>query len=279
MREFRKKQKRLKKIFTFFVVFTVIYLLVYIGVEPSLPELIGRMGTMLVAYSCDILVVVTMALLFSYFSKYGKSDSFLSSVEDELSDAGYYFTSREENTIEAYYDTVIADLRSNGYKIDEKVVVDDFEFSARAIKGREYIYILKESEVDRNDIIAYQESAIYDVTAVNLKRKGNAVMLYICDKAEDSAIELSKVITPIGKKEKLKFANAIIELSTRRCYFLGNKKTKCQQMIANYAMNCDLPIKEQYIGTERLAFQDKLEEHMKDFNIKDFKNGTFFAHY
>ena len=49
-------------------------------------------------------------------------------------------------------------------------------------------------------------------------------------------------------------------------------------MIANYAMNCNIPIDEKYIGTEKLPFQSELAEHMKDFNLKDFKDGTFYAH-
>ncbi|MDE6155531.1 MAG: hypothetical protein K2F67_03740, partial [Eubacterium sp.] len=77
---------------------------------------------------------------------------------------------------------------------------------------------------------------------------------------------------------KINIALAICELSSRRVYFLGTEKTKCQQLISNYVMNCDLPIKEQYIGKERLPFQNELEEKMKSFNIKDFKNGNFTAH-
>jgi hypothetical protein len=49
-------------------------------------------------------------------------------------------------------------------------------------------------------------------------------------------------------------------------------------MIANYVMNCEVPIKDKFKADEQLNFQFELEEHMKDFNIKDFKNGTFYAH-
>ncbi|MDE6019383.1 MAG: hypothetical protein K2H01_00075, partial [Ruminococcus sp.] len=64
--------------------------------------------------------------------------------------------------------------------------------------------------------------------------------------------------------------------STGNVYFLGNVQTKCQQMIANFVMNCDLPIKEQYIHKDKLQFQYDLAEKMKDFNLKDFKNDNFF---
>ncbi len=278
MREFRKKQKKLKKIMNTVVIVTAVYLFVYIGVEPIMAKSLGSVVTMIAAYLSDFLVVACMAILFLYFSKYGKSDKFLESVEDELSDIGYYYTARKEKNIDSYCNAVIENLRLNAFSVDEKVVIDDFEFTARATKGKSVIYILKESEIDKNDLIAYQESAIYDVTSVNVKRKADVVMLYICDNADDGAISLSKMITPLGRKEQIKIANAVVELSTSRCYFLGNKATKCQQLIANYAMNVEVPIADEFKGKEQLPFQTELEEHMKEFNIKDFKNGTFYAH-
>lgn len=278
MREFRKKQKRLKKIMNTVVIITAVYLFLYIGAEPIMAKSLGATVTMVIAYISDFLVVACMAVLFLYFSKYGKSDKFLESVEDELADTGYYFTARQEKDIDSYYSVVVENLRLNNFSVDEKVVVDDFEFTARATKGKSIIYILKEDEVDKNDLIAYQESAIYDVTSINVKRKADVVMLYICNTADDGAVSLSKMITPLGRKEQIKIANAVVEVSTSRCYFLGNKATKCQQLIANYAMNVALPIDDKYKGKEKLKFQDELEEHMKDFNIKDFKDGTFYAH-
>ena len=155
-------------------------------------------------------------------------------------------------------------------KIDERL--------PKQASVRTTIYILKEDEVDKNDLIAYQESAIYDLTSINLKRKADVVMLYICDHADDGAVSLSKMITPLGRKEQIKIANAVVEVSSSRCYFLGNKATKCQQLIANYVMNVEVPIKDEFKGKEQLPFQAELEEHMKEFNIKDFKAGTFYAH-
>ncbi|MGN0531881.1 MAG: hypothetical protein ACI4IN_03695 [Eubacterium sp.] len=278
MREFRKKQKKLKTIMNIMIAVTAIYMLVYIGTEPFIVKEFGINVNQICNLSCDVLVVVTLAVLFVYTSRYGKSDKFLEGVENELSDTGYYYTSRMERDVESYTKTVVDDLRSNGYKVDEKVEADELEFTAVASKGKEFFYILAENDIDKNDVIAYLQSGMYDLTNSKLKRKANCVMLYICDKADDGAISLSKMITPLGKKEQIKFANAIVEISTGRCYFLGNKPTKCQQMIANYAMNCQVPIKEEYIGKENLPFQQELEEHMKSFNVKDYKNGTFFSH-
>lgn len=279
MREFRKKQKKFKKIMNTFCIITAVFMFVYIGVEPFLPDIIGSVGTICVGYVADVLVVVSIVFLFMYFSKYSKSDSFLEHIEYELSDCGCYYTSRQEASQKEYFDAVLDDLKNNGYNIEMNVEIDGFTFNARAIKGKEFFYIVCDDEIDKNDIIAYQQSGVYDLTAVNVRRKANAVMLYICDNADDGAVGLSKVITPLGKKEQIKIANAIVELSAGRCYFLGNKPTKCQQMIANYVMNCELPIKDKFKLNEKLPFQYELEEHMKGFNIKDFNNGTFYAHY
>lgn len=274
MREFRKKQKILKTIMNFICVVTALFVFVYIGIEPMISDL----ATNIMNYVSYLLIIATMVVLYLYFSKYGKSDKFLEAVENELDDAGYYITSRKENTIKEYTNVVIEDLKNNGFSIDSNVEVDGFTFDYKAIKGNELFYIVNIDELDKNDIIAYQQSSIYDITSVTIKRKANAVMLYICDRADDGAISLSKMITPLGKKETIKFANAIVELSTGRCYFLGNKPTKNQQLIANFVMNCEVPIKDKYIANEKLPFQAELEEHMKDFNIKDFKNGNFYAH-
>lgn len=278
MEKFRKKQKKTKKIMNALFIVSAVYLFVYIGIEPIIAESFGSVLTMVFAYAGYILVLASLILLFVYTSRYGKCDKFLSSVEDELSDVGYYYTSREESTCDDYLSVMQEDLKNNGFSINCNIEVDGFEFDLRAIKGKEYMYIVCVDNVDKNDIIAYQQSAIYDVTASLLKRKGNAVVVFITDKADESAIELSKVITPIDNKQRLVFSNTVVELNSRRCYFLGNKPTKLQQMTANYVMNCEVPIKDKYKGNEKLDYQYKLEEHMKDFNLKEFNSGTFDAH-
>lgn len=275
MVEFRKKQARLKKIMNILIIFSAVYILVFIGAEPFIAD--STVKT-ICTYISDGLVIACMIILFTYFSKYSKSDSFLENIEYELSDAGYYLTSREESTKNDYYKAVINDLNTNNFSVIENKTINDMEFDAVCKKGKSFFYIFIDESIDKNDVLAYTDSAIYDVTAVDIKRRGNGVVLFICDNAQESAVALSKAITPLGKKEQLKFATAIVEVGTKRVYFLGNKQTKCQQMIANFVMNCEVPIKEQYIVNEKLPFQYELEEHMKDFNIKDYKNGTFYAH-
>lgn len=250
---------------------------VYIGAKPYVED-VSNTAAMICNYVCDALVILIMVVLFTYFSKYGKSDSFLTSIENELSDTGYYLTSRTEKETVSYTNAMLEDFKNCGYMLNSNVEINEFEFDFKAEKKKEFFYCISLDNADRNDVLAYLDCVIYDITVKNLKRKGNAVLCFITDKAEDDAIALSKMITPLGKKEQIKIAVAICEVSSGRVYFLGNVKTKCQQLTANFVMNCDVPIKEQYIGKERLPFQDELEEKMKSFNIKDFKAGTFNAH-
>lgn len=277
MREFRKKQKRLYNLMKAIIIVGAAAIFVYIGAKPYVED-VSITAAMICNYVCDALVILIMVVLFTYFSKYGKSDSFLTSIENELSDTGYYLTSRTEKETVSYTNAMLEDFKNCGYMLNSNVEINEFEFDFKAEKKKEFFYCISLDDVDRNDVLAYLDCVIYDITVKNLKRKGNAVLCFITDKAEDDAIALSKMITPLGKKEQIKIAVAICEVSSGRVYFLGNVKTKCQQLIANFVMNCDVPIKEQYIGKERLPFQDELEEKMKSFNIKDFKAGTFNAH-
>ena len=139
------------------------------------------------------------------------------------------------------------------------------------------MYLLQTDTADQNDVTAYLDSAVYDAMAVRLKRKGSGVLVLICDQADDSAVAVSKTVFEYGRKAKLKFAVAIAELSTGRVYFLGNEPTKCQQMIANFVMNCDLPIKEKYIVKTKLPFQTELQEKLDHFTYRDFKEGNFLS--
>lgn len=277
MREFRKKQKRLYNLMKAIIIVGAAAIFVYIGAKPYVED-VSNTAAMICNYVCDALVIVIMVVLFTYFSKYGKSNSFLTSIENELSDTGYYLTSRTEKETVSYTNAMLEDFKSCGYILNSNIEINEFEFDFKAEKKKEFFYCISLDNADRNDVLAYLDCVIYDITVKNLKRKGNAVLCFITDKAEDDAIALSKMITPLGKKEQIKIAVAICEVSSGRVYFLGNVKTKCQQLTANFVMNCEVPIKEQYIGKERLPFQDELEEKMKSFNIKDFKAGTFNAH-
>ena len=260
------------------VIFTAAFLLVYIGVQPNVADALGDKSILILNYISDILVIVSLALVLIYYSKYSKLELLFNDVEGEINDCGYYFAAREQRDIPSYFDAVCIDLAESGYVLEKNLVLSELEFDARAMKRAEFFYIVCVDELDKNDVIAYLDSAIYDTTAVNLKRKGNCVVLFICSQVSEDALSLSKAVTAMGKKNQLKFTNAIVNTSDGKVYFSGLNPTKCQQMTANYVMNCALPIKDEYKGKEKLAFQYELEEKMRAFDIKDYKNGSFSVH-
>lgn len=277
MNEIRKKQKKLYKIMKALVIFGAAFIFIFIGLQPTIKAYNPLLATVLM-YVCDAVVVAVLVFLFSYYSKYGKCDSIMTAIENEINDNGYYLTSRKERKNNSYIDAVYQDLKNCGYSMNKDIEIADFEFSFKAMKKKEYFYCADVDGLDKNDVLAYLDTVITDVTVNSLKRKGNGVLCLITDKAEDDAISLSKMITPLGKKEQLKIAIAICELSTGRVYFLGNTETKCQQMIANFVMNCDVPIKEQYICRDKLPFQLDLAEKVKELTLKDIKSDYFSVH-
>lgn len=277
MRDFRKKQKKLYKLMKTLMIFSVIFILVYIGAQPYVAEFNNTVA-IIINYLCDFLVIANMFVLFSYYNKYSKSDKFLEAIEYELSDYGYYFTARQENTSKEFIEAVQKDFTGGRFAVNSDIEIDEFDFSFSAFSKNEFFYMAEIRSLSRNDILAYIDAVINDITVHNLKRKGNAVICFVTDKAEEGAIEISKMITPLGKKEQIKIALSIVQPEDRKCYFLGNMPTKCQQMIANYVLKCNIPIPDELKGENRLPYQDKLEKHMADFDIKSFKNGTFYAH-
>ncbi len=277
MREFRRKQRIFKLARNIAVIATALLLLVLIGFESSLYN--GGMQTLALAlhYIGEGMVVVSLVLVMLYSSKYAKSDTFLTNVEYELSDCGYYLSQRKSASVEDAYIALRDSLISRAYSLAENTEINELEFALNAAKRNEIVYAVTEHEVDKNDVIAYLDSVVYDLTAIKMRRSGNAVLVFVCDTASEDAVALSKSITAMGRKENLHIALAIDEISSGRVYFLGNNPTKCQQMIAEYVMGCEVPIPDSLKG-ERLPFQDELEEHMKQFNIAEYRKGNFFSH-
>ncbi len=277
MREFRKKQRLFKIVKNTVIIATAILLFFLIGFEKAIYDSGAQAFALALHYSADVLVVVSLVLVLLYSSKYSKCDTFLTNVEYELSDCGYYLSNRAEQTTDDYFKAVRDALVENVFAIEENLELTELDFALRGMKRNEVFYIVKSDEIDKNDIIAHLDSVVYDFTAVLMKRSGNAVLTFICDKADDSAVELSKSITVMGRKEKVKIALAIAEVSTGRVYFLGNSPTKCQQMIANYVLNTELPIPDELKG-EKLPYQAELEERMKNFDLNEYRRGNFFSH-
>lgn len=277
MRSVRKKQKNFYKFLKGLVIFSVIFIFVYIGAEPYAKAYSTALAVG-VNYTCDILVIANLVVIFLYYSKYGKVESFLKDIENELEDAGYYISAREKENLTERCDTICKDLENNGYKISKNIDVKDFSFNVRALKGKNYFYIVKIENLDKNDVLAYLDEMIYDLTSNCFKRKGNGVLCLITDNAQEDAVEISKMITPLGRKGQLKIALAIDETDTGNVYFQGNEETKNKTLIANFVMNCDMPIKDKYIHKEKMPFQLELEKKAEKFTLKDFNNGNFYLH-
>lgn len=277
MNKVRLKQKRLFKAFKITAVITAVLIFIYIGIQPIVADFNPQLAVIL-NYICDFSVIAVLILLFLYYSKYGKCEEFITSAENEINDAGYYFSSREEKDSSKLADEIFDDLKNCGFSVNKNIEINDFDFSIKAENKSRYFYLTEVSKLDKNDVIAYLDAVINDLTVSGLKRKGSAVLCFITDNAEEDAVSLSKMITPLGRKGGLKLALAIYEISTSRVYFLGNVQTKCQQMIANFVMNCQIPVKEQFISKEKLPFQYEIEEKMKSFSLKEYKNGNFYIH-
>ena len=277
MREFRKKQKRLFKIMKGLIGFTVAYILIFIGITPTVQNYSNQLFVIL-NYASQVFALLALCIIFLYYSRYGKSNSFLERTEKEIDDYAYYYTSVTANNERDFINHLTDEFKHNGYNITQNTEISEFDFDICAEKKNEFFYAANISKVSRNDVLAYLDTVITDITIHKIKRKGNAVMCFVTDKAEDDAVAVSKMITPLGQKEQLKIALCIVEPETKKCYFLGNMETKCQQMILKYVMNSSSPISDNLKGERHMAFQDELEERMKAFNIKDFKDGTFYSH-
>lgn len=275
MNNVRKKQKALFKLMKILIAFSVVFIFIYIGAQPYVAEYSKQLSVAF-NYACDVLIILNMVFVFVYYSKYGKCDSFLTSVEYEINDNGCYLTSREQTEQVDYIDAVFNDLKSNNFIITKNIEVKDFNFDIRAYKKKEFFYAALVNDLDKNDMLAYLDAVIDDITINNLKRRGNAVLCFVTDNAQESAVAMSKMVTPLGRKETIKIAFAIVEASTKRVYFRGNEESVCRKLIANYVMNCDIPIKDKYICKDKLPFQYRLEESMKQFNLKDFRDGKFY---
>ncbi len=275
MDEVRKKLQQVKSVMRIFVIVTAVFLFAYIGIAPAVSN--SAVATVL-NYTCDILVIISLVLVLYFYSKYSKVELFLNDVWHEINDFGYYLTARNENEVDSYFEAVSEDLIKNGFGFERNLELSELPFDARALKSKEFMYLVCIDELEKSDVVAYLDSAIYDVTVGNLRRKGNCVVAFICSSVEEDALSLSKAVTAMGRKNQLKFTVAIVDVTKGRVYFQGLYPTKCQQMTANYILNCEVPINDEYIGLEKLKFQYELEEKMKSFNINDLKNGTFSVH-
>lgn len=277
MKEIRRKQKKLFTAMKIIVAVTLVYIVVYIGAQPYI-EAQGSTAAMICSYLSDGLIVASLIVALVYYSKYGKTNAFLNRIEHEIKDCGYYKTDRQPSAPEEYLNSLFDKLKGNGYAVDSNVEYDGLEFSYTAFKRKEFFYVCGIDDLSKDDVLAYLDCAVNDLTVRRLKRAGNCLLVFVTDKAQGGAVALSKMVCTFGKKEQLKIALAIVEPENERCYFLGNMQTKTQQMAAEYLMNCSVPIPEKLKHNEILPFQKELEKHMEDFTVKSYLDGSFYAH-
>lgn len=277
MKEIRKKQKKLYTAMKIIVSVTLVYIVVYIGIQPYAAEW-GRTLSIVLSYLSDVLIVVSLAIALIYYSRYGKTNAFLTRIEHEIKDCGYYKINGTVSNQEDYLNSLFDKLKNDGFAIESNVEYDGLEFSYVAVKRKEFFYVCDIDDLSKDDVLAYLDSTVNDLTVRRLKRAGNCLIVFITDKAQDEAVALSKMICTFGKKEQLKIAIAIAEPETLKCYFLGNMQTKTQAMTAEYLMNTHAPIPDELKHKEVLEFQKELEKHMEEFTIKSYLDGTFYAH-
>lgn len=277
MKEIRRKQKKLFTAMKIIVAVTLVYIVVYIGAQPYI-EAQGSTAAMICSYLSDGLIVASLIVALVYYSKYGKTNAFLNRIEHEIKDCGYYKTDRQPSAPEEYLNSLFDKLKGNGYAVESNVEYDGLEFSYTAFKRKEFFYVCGVDDLSKDDVLAYLDCAVNDLTVRRLKRAGNCLLVFVTDKAQGGAVALSKMVCTFGKKEQLKIALAIVEPENERCYFLGNMQTKTQQMAAEYLMNCSVPIPEKLKHNEILPFQKELEKHMEDFTVKSYLDGSFYAH-
>ncbi|MDE6659753.1 MAG: hypothetical protein K2K01_06535, partial [Eubacterium sp.] len=153
------------------IIIGVIFIFIFIGAQPYVEKL-STVADMVCRYLCDFLIVANLCVLFSYYSKYGKSDKFLEGVEYELSDYGSYLLSRTEKEEKVFIKAMQKDFAKSGYAVNSDIEIDEFDFSFVAATKKDFFYTAEIESLSRSDILAYIDVVINDITVHNLKRKG-----------------------------------------------------------------------------------------------------------
>ena len=276
MNNFKRKQKLFKRLRNTCAITLAVVIFVYMGIEPYLIK--KRLPVNIFQLILFALVIAVLSIVFIYESKYSKAGKYLDDVELQINDCGYYLTAREERSVDEFSASVLQSVKHAGFKTNENAEIDSMKFDFTAFKSQEFIYAIKCENTDRNDVIAYLDLARQDITGVKLKRKGECIVVFISSGVDESAISLSKsaVTVVTSRYNALVFSPVIVDVKCGKVYFLGNKISRTQKLVAKHILNCELPVKEQYLGKEKLSFQYELEKRMKEFNVTDYKNGKYF---
>jgi hypothetical protein len=276
MKEIRKKQRKLYKILKTLVIFTAVFMLAFIGAKPYI-DAVSRIAGVAFNYVCDALVIISLAVVFSYYSKYGKADGLLKNAELKISDAGYYISARNPADINTIYNGILDDLSDYSVKKDYKVT--DFTFDARAFRralgSNELFYLVKAEKADKNDLISYLDEAQADIQMKSVIRRADAVVCIITDTLQPDAYALTKTMLRLGRKSETKIALCVYETDSNYVYFLGNDTTRCQKMIAETIMSTYIPYDDKYKSADKLPFQLELENELAEYTLNDFKDGKY----
>ena len=62
------------------------------------------------------------------------------------------------------------DFTSSGFAVKSDIEIDEFDFSFTAMKKKEFFYVTEISSLSKDDILAYIDVVINDITVHNLKR-------------------------------------------------------------------------------------------------------------
>jgi hypothetical protein len=122
---------------------------------------------------------------------------------------------RPEREIQPLTAAVLADLDRYGYTVERDLELSEMPFDARAMKKKEFFYVVETEALTRGDILAYSDAAFTDLTVQKMKRSGNGVILFVTDTAGEDAIDLSKSITCYGKRDQ----------ADRLCHCRGGHRT------------------------------------------------------
>ncbi len=272
MKKFSRKLQLLKLLRNGLLCVAAMMIVAYITFEASINNKLQNPMTYQIVLFVVLLITIGYVLFYEW--RYGDAERYLKDAQCQISDAGYYFTARKQESPGGYVNAVKDDLIASGYRINEKVICGDLDFEFIGTKPFEFFYAATFDKADRKDIAAYTLAAGNDLANERMKRKGECVVLFVCRHADKGAIALSKQFTRLqfSRSKTITVYPMIVDLSTRQVYFLGNKICRAQKMAVNYVLNCDLPLKPEYIGKEKLPFQQELADKLASFDFKAFKN-------
>lgn len=153
------------------VALALVYFVVYVGVAPYI-ERASAVAAIVCNYINDALVIACLAVVLVYYSKYGKSNAFLTRIEYEINDCGFYYTQNTPKDRVEFINELVGSFKSNGFAVNSNVEYEELEFDYTAMKRKEFFYVVDVDSLSRDDVLAYLDVVVNDLTVRNLKRSG-----------------------------------------------------------------------------------------------------------